>query len=132
MTRQGEVTSAAHAIAVDGCVDRGRELFDDKHQALAHLCELIRRRTIQGSDLRKIGARGKEIAATGDDERLRRTAKADHQLRQRLNASSRQAIGAIFRGQSQMGIGREVLEFYASVSGDRRHVCAQDTPRKRT
>lgn len=39
---QCKIQSAAHAVAINGCADRSRELVDGKHEKLSHEREVER------------------------------------------------------------------------------------------
>jgi len=67
---EGEVESAAHAIAVNGGANGSRELIDGEHQTLAHERE-VEGVGMERGDFIEVGTGGEEVVVARDDERLR-------------------------------------------------------------
>src|SRR5512146_1016612 len=95
-----KVESAAHAIAVYGSTNRGRQLLDCAHQALSHECKVVRIGMKRG-DLVQVCASREEVFIAGDDERLRLSREPFNSFRQRPNTRSRQPICAVLGTQPQ-------------------------------
>jgi hypothetical protein len=121
MTGEGEVKSSAHAVASDRSVDRGRILLECAHQALTQTRELASGRPHNGADFGKIGACGKEVGVSRDDERARCTSQTCHRLDEREHAGPRQAVGVVLGYEAQEGDVRLLFDLERGVSWDRRH-----------
>jgi hypothetical protein len=77
---EGEVESAAHAVTVNGGANRGGEVVDKLHEALAHPRELeaVGR---ESGDFVEVGSGGEEPVVAGDDERARIAGKVLYRFR---------------------------------------------------
>src|SRR5438105_12110941 len=67
---ESQVESAAQAVALDGGIDRGRELIDRLHESLPSLRELIGWGSAEGGNLVQICPGGEESFVAGEDERF--------------------------------------------------------------
>lgn len=70
MTGQRQIESPAHAVSVNRCIYRGRELRDRIHQILAHPRKIQRGTPGNFLDLTEFGSGGKKLRIAGEDERF--------------------------------------------------------------
>jgi len=101
MAGQGQIESAAHAVARDRCVHRSREVIDHFHQRLPHLGELKRITPIELRNFLQVRARGKEAIVPGNYQRPSNRCRLAETSGQRLHALARKPVHHIFRSQPQ-------------------------------
>src|SRR5271165_3270430 len=91
-----EIESASHAVAVDCGDSRSGKVGDGAHQALAHVGEAKGFGTGEGGDLVEVGSGGEKVFVAGEDEtRGRMRGEVFDAESQRLDASTRETVGAV-------------------------------------
>ena len=99
MTRERQIESPTHAVAVNGRIDGFGEMRDGIHQFLTHAGECDGGRSGERPNLREICPRGEKPGIASDDERFGSAFEAAQSFDDIEHAGSSQAIGLVGRDQ---------------------------------